>query len=32
MRPVETIPEVGGGAVKENEGEDELKYDLFDTL
>jgi hypothetical protein len=32
MRPVETIPEVGKGGMKENDGEGECKYDVFDIL
>jgi hypothetical protein len=31
MRPVETIPARGGG-IKENDGEDEFNYDIFDIL
>jgi hypothetical protein len=32
MRPVETIPEMGGGGPKENDGGSEIKYDIFDRL
>jgi hypothetical protein len=32
MIPVETIPGVWGGGIKENSGESEFKYDIFDTL
>jgi hypothetical protein len=32
MRPVETIPVIGGGEVKESDGGGEFKYDIFDTL
>jgi hypothetical protein len=32
MRPVETIPGMGGGGIKENDGGGEFKYDIFDTL
>jgi hypothetical protein len=32
MRPVETIPGMERGRVKENNGRGELKYDIFDTL
>jgi hypothetical protein len=33
MRPVETIPGMGGGGgIKENNGGGELNYDTFDTL
>jgi hypothetical protein len=32
MRAVETIPRMGGGRIKENGGEDEFKYDIFDLL
>jgi hypothetical protein len=32
MRPVETIPGVGGREIKENDGRDEFKYDIFDIL
>jgi hypothetical protein len=32
MIPVETVPGVGGEGIKENGGEGELKYDIFDTL
>jgi hypothetical protein len=30
--PVETIPGVGVGRIKENGGGVEFKYDIFDTL
>jgi hypothetical protein len=29
MRPVETIPELGGRGLKENKGGGELKYDTL---
>jgi hypothetical protein len=29
MRPVETIPEIGGGRIKENDGGGELNYDIL---
>jgi hypothetical protein len=29
MIPVETIPEMVGGAIKENDGGGEFKYDIF---
>jgi hypothetical protein len=32
MKPVETIPGMGGGEIKENSRRDELKYDIFYTL
>jgi hypothetical protein len=32
MVPVETVPGIRGGRIKENGGEGELKCDLFDTL
>jgi hypothetical protein len=35
MRPVETVPRVRGeeeGGLKENDGESEFKYDIFDIL
>jgi hypothetical protein len=32
IRPVETVPGMGQGGMKENVGGDELKYDIFDTL
>jgi hypothetical protein len=32
MRPVETIPGMGKGEIKENDGGGELKYDIFDIL
>jgi hypothetical protein len=28
MRPVETISGMGGGGIKENNGEDTFKYDI----
>jgi hypothetical protein len=31
MRPVETIPGIGGG-IKENDGEDEFNYGIVDIL
>jgi hypothetical protein len=30
--PVEVVPGIGGGGVKESGGGDEFKYDIFDTL
>jgi hypothetical protein len=32
MRPVGTIPGMGGGKIKENNGEGEFHYDIFDIL
>jgi hypothetical protein len=32
MRPVETIPGVGGGGIKENDRGGEFNYDVFDIL
>jgi hypothetical protein len=32
IRPVEIIPGMGGGEIKENGGGCEFKYDIFDTL
>jgi hypothetical protein len=32
MRPVETIPGMGGRGIKENDGGGAFKYDIFDTL
>jgi hypothetical protein len=32
MRPVQTIPVVVGGGIKENDGGGEFKYDIFETL
>jgi hypothetical protein len=29
MVPVETIPGMGGGRIKKNDGEGEFKYDIF---
>jgi hypothetical protein len=29
MRPVETIPGMVGGGIKENDGEDEFNYDIL---
>jgi hypothetical protein len=29
MRPVETIPGMGGGRIKENDGGGEFNYDIF---
>jgi hypothetical protein len=31
MTPVETIPRIGGGGIKETGGGGEFKYDIFDT-
>jgi hypothetical protein len=30
--PIETILEMGGGRIKENDGGGEFKYDIFDIL
>jgi hypothetical protein len=32
MRPVETIPGMGEGGIKENDGGDEFKYNIFVIL
>jgi hypothetical protein len=32
MKAVETIPGMGGGRIKENDGEGEFNYDIFDIL
>jgi hypothetical protein len=32
MRPVETIPGMGAGGIKENDGGGEFKNDIFDIL
>jgi hypothetical protein len=32
MIPVETVPGIWEGRVKENGGRGEFKYDIFDTL
>jgi hypothetical protein len=32
MIPAETIPGVGGGGIKENDGGDDFKYDTFDIV
>jgi hypothetical protein len=32
MRPVETIPEMEGVEIKENDGRGDFKYDIFDIL
>jgi hypothetical protein len=32
MIPVETIPGISDWEMKESSGEDEFKYDVFDTL
>jgi hypothetical protein len=32
MRPVETIPSMGGEGTKENGNEGEFNYDIFDIL
>jgi hypothetical protein len=32
MRPVKTIPGMGEGGIKENDGGGEFKYDMFDIL
>jgi hypothetical protein len=31
MIPVETVPGIRGGRMKESSGEGEFKYDIFDT-
>jgi hypothetical protein len=32
MRPVETMPGMGGEGIKENDGGNNFKYDIFDVL
>jgi hypothetical protein len=32
MRPVETIPGMGGGRLKMNDGGGEFNYDIFDIF
>jgi hypothetical protein len=32
MRPVETIPGMGAGEIKENDGGGEFKYDIFHIM
>jgi hypothetical protein len=32
IRLVETVPGMGGGRIKENNGGDEFKYDIFSIL
>jgi hypothetical protein len=32
MMPVETVPGMGEGGIKENGGGGEFKYDIFDIL
>jgi hypothetical protein len=32
MTPVETIPRIRGGGIKDRGGGDEFRYDIFDTL
>jgi hypothetical protein len=32
MIPIETVPGIWGGEMKENNGGGEFKYDIFDTL
>jgi hypothetical protein len=32
MRPVKNIPEIEGKGIKENNGQSEFKYDIFDIL
>jgi hypothetical protein len=32
MRPVETVPRIGGEGIGEKSGGDEFKYNIFDTL
>jgi hypothetical protein len=29
VRPVETIPGIGAGGIKENDGEGEFNYEIF---
>jgi hypothetical protein len=32
MRPLETIPGMGAVGIRENDGGDKFKYDIFDIL
>jgi hypothetical protein len=32
MRPTETIPGIGGGEIKENDGEGDVNYDILEEL
>jgi hypothetical protein len=32
IRPIETIPGMGWGEIKENDGGGKFKYDVFDIL
>jgi hypothetical protein len=32
MRPIETVPEMGGMRIKENDRGSDFKYDMFDIL
>jgi hypothetical protein len=32
MKPVETLTGIGGRRIKESDGGDEFKYDIFDIL
>jgi hypothetical protein len=32
MRPVEPVPGMWGGGIKENDGVDKFNYDIFDIL
>jgi hypothetical protein len=32
LRPVETVPGMEGGGIKENGGGNEFKHDIFDIL
>jgi hypothetical protein len=32
MLPVETILGIGGGGIRENDGQGEFNYDIFDIL
>jgi hypothetical protein len=32
MRPVKTVPGMGRGEIKENDGKSEFKYDIVDIL
>jgi hypothetical protein len=32
MIPVKTVPEIGGGGMKESSEGGDLKYNIFDTL
>jgi hypothetical protein len=32
MIPIETVPGIGGGGMKDSSGGGEFNYDIFDTL